>query len=88
YGLEAEIILDETGKTSLLRKEIESLLVELEPIASTLGTLEELKSVRRMLEQGPSYVRQRSTFEEKGTFLSVAEMLVQEFKERKPLFGK
>lgn len=86
YGLEAEIILDGTGKTGLLRHEVESLLRSLKPLAAPLACEEELNDIGRMLHHGLGYERQRRVFEKEGTFLAVAESIGQDFKRREPLF--
>jgi carboxylate-amine ligase len=86
FGVEADIILDATGKTNLLRKEIETLVDQLTPVAASLECEKELYDVHRMLRHGLGYERQRSVYEKEGTFLAVAESNVQEFKRREPLF--
>jgi len=86
YGLEAEIILDVTGKTGLLREELKHLLEQMLPIAVTLGCVSELEDISRMLHHGLGYERQRRVYEKEGTFLAVAEFNIQEFKRREPVF--
>ncbi|MBI2618639.1 MAG: YbdK family carboxylate-amine ligase [Ignavibacteriales bacterium] len=86
YGVEAEIILDSTGKTNLLRNELETLIQKLEPISESLGCPEELSDISRMLHYGLGYERQQRVYDKEGTFLAVTESIVQEFKRREPLF--
>ena len=86
YGVEADIILDTTGKTNLLRSEIEWLVKRLKPVAAVLECSEELEDIRRMLHHGLGYERQRRVYEKEGTFLAVTEANIQEFKRREPLF--
>lgn len=86
YGLEAEVILDATGKTGLLRDEIEMLVERFAPLADSLGCAEELADVRRMIHHGLGYERQLRVFEKEGTFLAVTESILQDFKRREPLF--
>lgn len=86
FGLEAEIILDEKGRTNLLRKELESLVVKLESYAKSAGCLEELRNIGTALEKGCSYERQKRLYEKEGTFLAVAEGLVEEFETGVPMY--
>ncbi len=86
YGLEGEIILDAKGKTGLLRKEIERLLTTLQPYALKLGCQKELAQIQNFLDKGCSYERQRKVFEKEGMFIAVAESLVEEFWQGKPLY--
>lgn len=86
FGAEAEIILDATGKTNLLRLEIEWLVKRLTPIAVSLNCTKELEDIMRMLHHGLGYERQRKLYEKEGTFLAVAEGNIREFKRREPQF--
>jgi len=86
YGLEAEIILNERGRTNLLRSEIEWLLKLLEPLSDSLGCGREFRRIRTMLERGCSYDRQRAVYAREGTFLAVAESLIDEFWSGKPVY--
>jgi carboxylate-amine ligase len=85
YGLEAEIILNERGRTNLLRSEIEWLLKLLEPLSDSLGCGPEFRRIHTMLERGCSYERQRAVYAKEGTFLAVAESLIEEFWSGKPI---
>ncbi|MBI4417819.1 MAG: carboxylate--amine ligase, partial [Ignavibacteriales bacterium] len=86
YGLDAEVILDVSGKTNLLKIEIESVVDRLMSTAESLGCQEELSDVKRMLHHGLGYERQQRVFEKEGTFLAVTESILQDFKRREPLF--
>ncbi|HXG38157.1 MAG TPA: glutamate--cysteine ligase [Bacteroidota bacterium] len=86
YGLEAEIILNESGKTNLLRSEIEWLIKMLEPLSDSLGCGQEFRKLRTPLERGCSYDRQRAVYAKEGTFLAVAESLIDEFWKGKPVY--
>lgn len=88
YGLEADIILDEKGRTSNLCKEIESLLIQLEPLAKELGCSQELNGVHRILENGGSHVRQRKNFESHGSLTALTELLIEEFRQGEPIYTK
>lgn len=84
WGLEAEIVMDEQGHTSLLREEIARLLPVLEPFASSLGCSLELQRIGAMLDRGPSCERQRRVFERAQQIEAVAAALVQEFETDHP----
>ncbi|MEX1138468.1 MAG: glutamate--cysteine ligase [Bacteroidota bacterium] len=86
FGLEADIILNSSGSTNLLREEIHSLLEILKPHAVALGCESELSDVAKMMHHGLGHERQMRVFEKEGTFLAVAEANIQDFKRREPLF--
>jgi carboxylate-amine ligase len=79
YGLDAIVITDEAGATAPLRDELYELLLELEPVASRLGCLDELSVAFEVLERGASYERQRAVFARTGDLVSVVDALVTEF---------
>jgi glutamate---cysteine ligase / carboxylate-amine ligase len=79
YGLDATVITDEAGATAPLRDELYELLLELEPVASRLGCLEELSVAFEVLEQGASYERQRAVYARTGDLVSVVDALITEF---------
>jgi len=86
YGLEAEIILNEKGKTNYLRAEIEHLLGVLGPLAESLECANELRHVQTMLDRGCSYQRQKALYDKEGTFLVVAESIIEEFQNDTPMY--
>jgi carboxylate-amine ligase len=86
YGMEADIILDEMGRTALLADEVLGLLKMLEPHGRRLGVSEELAGIPELMKRGHSYARQRKIYEKEGTFLAVTESLVKEFQSRLPLY--
>jgi carboxylate-amine ligase len=79
YGLDATVITDEAGTTAPLRDELYELVLELEPVASRLGCLDELSVAFEVLERGASYERQRAVFARTGDLVSVVDALVTEF---------
>jgi carboxylate-amine ligase len=85
WGIEAEIVLDETGSTALLLGEIERLLEELEPWAGRLGTGPELRQLGRTVAHGLSYERQRAIHDLSGSLVPVTEALIEEFRTDRPL---
>ena len=81
WSTEAEIIVDEDGRLEPLSESIERLVEQVTPVAQRLGCAKELAGVRTMLKNGPSYRRQRRLYEETGSFKTVMESLVGEFRE-------
>jgi len=84
YGMEAIIILDESGAETLVTDAIADLLTELRPVAADLGCAAELEGVRDIIALGASYQRQREVFE-RGGLEAVVAHLVREFREDRPL---
>ena len=86
YGVEAEIIVDDTGRTAPLREVLEELILDLAPIADRLDCAEELGRARTILDVGPSYQRQRAAAAASGGDLSaVVDALVAEMRDNTPL---
>ncbi|MGH7606219.1 MAG: carboxylate-amine ligase, partial [Gemmatimonadales bacterium] len=79
WGLEAEIVMDDSGRTSLLRTEVQALVRALGGVAARLRGGAALESLAAVLERDPSYVRQRKIFERQQSLVAVAQSLVQEF---------
>jgi carboxylate-amine ligase len=80
YGLDAEIVVDDSGHTVRPIKEaILDLAEDLEPIARKLGCAEELMQVERLMDIGASYQRQRSVAEASdGDLRPVVDSLLHE----------
>ena len=80
YGLDAEIVVDDLGKTVRPIKEaILDLAEDLEPIARKLGCAEELMQVERIMERGASYQRQRAVADANdGDLKAVVDSLLRE----------
>ncbi|HEX9581508.1 MAG TPA: glutamate--cysteine ligase [Gemmatimonadales bacterium] len=78
WGVEADIVLDETGRTANLKDEIGGLLAQLAPLARTLRCGEELASLAVGLADGMSYDRQRRVAQETGGLQAVVASLVAE----------
>ncbi|MCU1353360.1 MAG: glutamate--cysteine ligase [Acidimicrobiales bacterium] len=82
HGLDTDVIVDEQGHLEPLRTSITDLLEDLAPTAHKLGCDDELASVNRILEVGPSYERQRrvapATIAEPGDLKPVVDLLVAE----------
>jgi len=84
WGLDAKVVRDGCGHTSLLRQELEDLLPRLEPLASTPGAKEGLRGVEQMLRRRGSLERQRRIFEERRSLKAVANGLVEELRSDHP----
>ena len=78
YGLDAPMIVDDAGALRPVREVVEDLLLALEPSATELGCATELKGVRRILDVGPGYVRQRRIVADGGSLVDVVDRLVEE----------
>ena len=82
YGVDAELILDETGRTAPLRDAVCELVDDLAPIAERLDCTKELLRAKEILDIGPSYVRQRAVAAASGGDMrSVVDALVAEMRD-------
>ncbi|MFN2463140.1 MAG: glutamate--cysteine ligase [Candidatus Dormibacteria bacterium] len=92
HGIEAEVIVDESGATRELKGALLELVEELEPMARRLECEEELGRLPGIIERGPSYTRQREVIASGGSLIDVVDSLVEELKsdrlgERRPPSG-
>lgn len=78
HGIDAEIISEESGKLMPIQNSIRELVEELSPIASRLGCLGELRYALKILENSPSYLRQRAVAESTGSLTGVVDSLIKE----------
>jgi carboxylate-amine ligase len=60
YGLDAEIVIDNSGKVQPVKDAIYDLVDDLLPIARRLDCAAELEAIPRLVERGASYQRQRA----------------------------
>ncbi len=60
YGLDAEIVVDNTGTVQPVTESIVNLVDDLLPVARRLDCAAELESIPRLIERGASYQRQRA----------------------------
>jgi glutamate---cysteine ligase / carboxylate-amine ligase len=84
YGIDAEIIVDDSGGLAPLRGAIAELVEELTPVARRLGCEKELDHTRRILSHGPSYLRQRRWVEQGATLPDVVDGLIGELRSDEP----
>lgn len=79
YGLDAELIEDESGRTVPVKTTLRNLVGQLTPIAHTLGCADELRTIDRILTVGASYQRQRAVAAASGGDLTkVVDSLLEE----------
>ncbi|MBM7368056.1 glutamate--cysteine ligase [Gordonia hydrophobica] len=78
YGLDAIIIQDSACSERLVTEDFADLLVRLEPVAASLGCLDELGLVHEIIDGAASYQRQRIVFEESGDLRAVVDSVVRE----------
>jgi carboxylate-amine ligase len=75
WGVEADLVIDESGHTQPLREIVDGLVDRLLPIAQDLDCAAELVDLRRIAAEGPSYVRQRRVVAEGGDLQGVVRAL-------------
>ncbi len=82
YGLEAEIVVDNTGRLQPVTEAITELVDDLLPIARRLECAEELETIPKLIARGASYQRQRATAAANGGALEpVIDQLLDEMRE-------
>ena len=84
HGLDAKLIVDERGTQAPIRGEIEELVEELTPIARRMECEDELRHALRIIDHGPSYVRQRRWVEGGATLPDVVDRLIEELRSDQP----
>jgi carboxylate-amine ligase len=82
YGLDAEIVVDNTGRVQPLTIAINDLVEDLLPIARRLDCATELEMIPRLIERGASYQRQRAAAaEHNGDLTAVVDLLLAEMRD-------
>jgi carboxylate-amine ligase len=84
HGVDAELIVDERGSLRPVRTAIEELVEELTPVARRLDCEDELRHALRILDHGPSYLRQRRWVEAGATLEDVVDRLIAELRSDQP----
>lgn len=84
FGLEAEVVVDETGRTMPLRESVLALVDTLRPTAADLGCADELGGILTVLESGASYARQRAVIAAGGDLTDVVRSLRREHAADRP----
>jgi carboxylate-amine ligase len=82
YGLEAEIVVDNAGRTRPVREAITDLVEDLLPTARRLDCADELQSIPRLMASGASYQRQRAVAAaHDGDLIPVVDSLIAEMRD-------
>jgi glutamate---cysteine ligase / carboxylate-amine ligase len=85
YGIDAQILVDDQGRTAPLRDSVSALVEELAPFAERLGCSKELARAQEMLDIGPSAQRQRAVAAAKdGDLTAVVDSLLGEMRSGAP----
>lgn len=78
FGIDADLIIDDSGDRRPTRQLVDELVERLLPTARRLGSTDELEHVRAIAAHGPSYARQREIVEAGGSMTDVVDALVRE----------
>jgi len=82
YGLDAEIVIDNTGSLQPVTEAITDLVDDLLPIARRLDCERELESIPRLIQRGASYQRQRAVAAaNNGDLAPVVDSLIAEMRD-------
>ena len=84
HGVDAELIVDDTGHREPARLVLERLIDDLRPTAERLGSSAELDDVLELWSIGPSYLRQRRMIEAGHSLQDVVNELVQQLETDEP----
>jgi len=80
-GIDTIYIADNSGNTRPIRSVIEDTIEAVSETAQEIGEGEHLKQLKSILDNGPSYIRQRRIFKESGSLKEVSASLVREMEE-------
>ncbi|MGI8677524.1 MAG: glutamate--cysteine ligase [Jatrophihabitans sp.] len=82
YGLDAEIVIDNSGRVQPVKDAITDLIDDLLPVARRLDCAAELESIPRLMARGASYQRQRATAAASGgELVPVVDLLLGEMRD-------
>jgi carboxylate-amine ligase len=82
YGLDAEIVVDNSGRVRPVKDSINDLVEDLLPVARRLECADELEMIPRLMERGASYQRQRATAAaNEGALEPVVDLLLAEMRD-------
>jgi carboxylate-amine ligase len=85
HGIHAEVIVGDSGDNVVpLCTALHELVEELSPVAERLDCIKELRHCLTILEDGPSYLRQRAVVERGGSLQDVVDSLVREMETDEP----
>ncbi|MFQ6674873.1 MAG: glutamate--cysteine ligase [Fidelibacterota bacterium] len=80
WSLDASIIVDDQGNQETISRSLEGLMGTLGPISEQLNCRKELEGIRRIVDSGPSYQRQRGIYRKTGRFEPVVDALIEEWR--------
>lgn len=86
YGLDAELVLNIDGKTSVIRDEIEMWLDITKDYAKKLGYEDYVKTLREIMRRGTSSDRQRAVFNKTNSISEVVKHNIKEFLNQSPIW--
>lgn len=86
YGLNAEIVLNNDGKTAFVKDEIEMWLEITKDYIKKLGYEDYIATVRKILKNGSSANRQRLVYNKTNSTNKVTEHNIKEFMSQKPIW--
>ena len=86
YSMSGSTIVDEEGRVEPISESLERLVESMGPVFAELESTAQVPMVRRMIREGPSFVRQRAIFEETGDLRCVVDGLIREAQENRPLY--
>jgi len=82
YGLDAEIIIDDSGKQETLKDSFNKLIEILIPVSIRLGCNKELENLINIVNNNKApYIRQLKTFKDSNSLNQVIEESIKELKE-------
>ena len=82
YGLDAEIVVDNSGRLQPVKSAITDLVEDLLPTARRLDCADELELIPKLIERGASYQRQRTAAAENdGRLEPVVDLLLAEMRD-------
>jgi carboxylate-amine ligase len=82
YGLDAEIVIDNTGRVQPVKDALYDVVEDLLPIARRLECADELELIPKLVERGGSYQRQRAAAAQNGGRLEpVVDLLLAEMRD-------
>jgi carboxylate-amine ligase len=81
YGLDGRIVSADSDEKKFLRDDVAALLDILLPVSRSLGCSDELGGISRILDRGPSSIRQRQVFDKTKSLVAVVESLIEELKQ-------
>lgn len=87
WGLEADVIVADDGRTRPLREDLAELLERLTPWAAQCQADEALRDASRMVAAPLSHERQRTLFARHGSLLPVTDALISELANDRPACG-